>query len=79
MEEETPTLDLVLLEENFLKAIKVINNKSLEGIPLFSGKMDPNLIMEWIEGMENYFECDGVSNAEKVKMARSRLRDTTPT
>ena len=72
LEEETPIPDPILPEEPFLKAIKAINSKALEGIPLFSGKMDPDLIMEWIEGMENHFECDGVSDAQKVKVARSR-------
>ena len=55
LEEETPTLDPVLPEEPFLREIKAINSKALEGIPLFSGKMDLDLIMEWIEGMENHF------------------------
>ena len=77
LEEETTTLDPILLEDPFLKAIKEINSKALEGIPLFSGKMDLDLIMEWIEGMENHFECDGVSNAQMVKVKRSRLRGTT--
>ena len=30
--------------------------------------------MEWIEGLENHFECDGISDAQKVKVAKSRLR-----
>ena len=62
-----------------MKAIKAINIKALEGISLFSGKMDPDLIMERIEGMENQFECGGVFDAQKVKVARSRLRGTTLT
>ena len=70
LEEETLTPDPILPEETFLKAIKAINRKGLEGIPLFSGKPDPNLIMEWIEGMENHFECDGVSDAQKVKVEK---------
>ena len=73
MEEEAPTLDHVIPEAPFLKAIRAINSKALEGIPLFSEKMDPNLIMEWIEGMKNYFECNGVSDAQKVKVEKSRL------
>ena len=30
--------------------------------------------MEWIEGMENYFECEGVTEAPKVKVEKERLR-----
>jgi hypothetical protein len=79
LEEDAPTLEPIILEEPFMKALKTINSKALEGIPLFSGKMDLDLIMEWIEGMENHFECDGVSNAQKVKVEKSRLRGTALT
>ena len=77
LEEETPTLDPILPEEPFLKVIKAINSKDLESIPLFSGKMDLDLIMEWIEGMENHFECDSVSYAQQVKVEKSKLRGTS--
>ena len=46
----------------------------MEGTPLFSGKMYLDLIMEWIEGMENHFECYGTSNVQKFKVEKSRLR-----
>ena len=74
LEEDSRTLDFAILEGPFLKALKAINSKALEGIPLFSGKMDLDLIMDWIEGMENNFECDSVSDAQKVKVEKSRLR-----
>ncbi|GLJ19111.1 hypothetical protein SUGI_0343200 [Cryptomeria japonica] len=51
-----------------------MSGKSLEGVPLFSGKMEVESIMEWIEGMENHFECQGVTEAQKVKVAKSRMR-----
>lgn len=51
----------------------------LEEIPLFNGKIDPKVVMEWIEGMENYFECEGISEAQKVKVAKSRIRGSTLT
>lgn len=36
-----------LNEEPFLKAIKALEGKALEGIPLFNGKMDIDIVMEW--------------------------------
>ena len=36
--------------------------------------MDVELVMKWIEGMENHFECEGITEAQKVKGAKSRLR-----
>ena len=62
-----------------MKELKSLSGKRLEGIPLFSGKMEENLVMDWIEGMENHFECDGVTEAQKVKVSKSRLRGSTLT
>lgn len=73
-EDGTPELDPVLPEHPFLRAIKSLGGKSLEGVPCFSGKMERQVVMEWIEGLENHFECGGVSEAQKVKVAKSRLR-----
>ena len=55
LEEEAPTPNPIILEKYFLKTLKEINRKALEEITLFSGKMDLELIMEQIEGMENHF------------------------
>ena len=73
-EDVIPEPDPPIQEEPFLKAIKALSGKALEGVPVFAGKMDTELVMEWIEGMENHFDCEGVTEAEKVKVAKSRLR-----
>ncbi|GLJ27819.1 hypothetical protein SUGI_0545980 [Cryptomeria japonica] len=73
-EDDTPELDPIIPEEPFLRAIKALGGKSLERVPLFCGKMEPEVVMEWIEGLENHFECDEISEAQKVKVAKSRLR-----
>lgn len=41
IEDEVPEPDPILLEEPFLRALKDMGGKSLEGVPLFSGKMEP--------------------------------------
>lgn len=41
--------------------------------------MDFELVIEWIEGMENHFKSEGISKAQKVKFAKSRLRGKTLT
>lgn len=73
-EDIIPEPDPPLNEEPFLKAIKALVGKTLEQIPLFSGKMETETVMEWIEGMENHFDCECVIEAQKVKVAKSRLR-----
>lgn len=46
IEDEEPTPDLVLIEEPFSKALKAMSGKAPEGIPLFSGKMEVDLVMD---------------------------------
>lgn len=79
LEEEAPTLDLVLPEESFLKALKALSGKALEGLPLFSGQMDPDLVVDWIDNIENHFECDGIFEAQNVVVPKSILRSSALT
>lgn len=73
-EDYVPEPNPPLQEEPFPRVIKALGGKPLEGIPFFTGKMDSELIMEWIEGIENYFECVSISEAQKMKVSKSRLR-----
>lgn len=41
--------------------------------------METKVVLEWIEGLENHFECGGINEAQKVKVAKSRLRGETLT
>ncbi|GLJ08687.1 hypothetical protein SUGI_0093680 [Cryptomeria japonica] len=74
IEDEVPMPDPVIEKEPFLKALRAMSGKTLEGVALFSGKMDLDALIEWIEGLENHFECDRVTEAQKVKLEKSRLR-----
>ena len=51
-----------------------MSGKELEGTPLFSGNMELDLVIDWIEGMESHFECNGVTKAQKVRVDKSILR-----
>lgn len=79
VEDEVPELDPILQEEPFLRALKAIGGESLDAVLLFSGKMELELVIEWIEGLEKYFECENVAEAQKVKVAKSRLRGASVT
>ena len=41
--------------------------------------MDIELVMEWIEGIEDFFKCKGIKEAQKMKVAKARLRGPTLT
>ena len=47
-EDFVPELNPILQEEPFLKAIKYLGGKAFEGVPLFSGNMDIDAVMDWI-------------------------------
>jgi hypothetical protein len=79
LEEEAPTPDPILPEESFLKALKVLSGKALEGVQLFSGQMNPDLVMDYIDSIKNHFECDGTFEAQKFMVAKSALRGSTLT
>ena len=54
-EDVIPKYDPLLQEEPFLATNKASGRKYIEGIHLLSGKIDLELVMEWIEEMENHF------------------------
>ena len=62
-EDVVSSLDPLLNEEPFLKSIKALGGKYFEGVPLFSVNLDIDVVMDWIDGMENHFECEGVLEA----------------
>ena len=65
-EEEVPDDDEDEISENekpFFKALKVLGGKPTE-LPMFTGKMDAELVLEWIEALENDFECEKVSESQ---------------
>lgn len=49
--EEEAKPDPTLIEEPLLKALKAMSGKVIEVVPLINGKMEANLVMDWIEGM----------------------------
>lgn len=36
--------------------------------------MDVVIVLEWLESIENYFECEGTIEAQKVMFVKSRLK-----
>ena len=34
--------------------------------------MELEVVLDWIEGLENHFECDGIIEAQKVKFSKAK-------
>ena len=64
-EEEEEVLDDEEDEVSKTKRPFIKNSKALEGksneLPMFMGRMDVESVLEWIEALENFFECEKTS------------------
>lgn len=58
-------------EKPFFKALKALRGKPIE-LPMRMGKMDAELVLEWIEALESHFECEKISESQ-VRLAKSRF------
>ena len=41
---------------------------------LLHGNMDVEIVLEWLESIENYFECEGTIKALKVRFEKYKLK-----
>ncbi|XP_059063819.1 uncharacterized protein LOC131856278 [Cryptomeria japonica] len=79
-EDETPRKEEEAVptdQRPLLNALKSMERRTMDGkleLPIFSGKMDPNLVMDWIEALTSFFECEDILEHQRVKMARSKLK-----
>lgn len=64
---------------NALKSVARRTSYSKSDLPMFSGKMDPNLVMEWVDALEGFFECDEIPENHRVKIEKTKLKGATLT
>lgn len=41
---------------------------------VFVGKMEPDIVMEWIDSLDNFFESEEIPEHQRVKMAQSKMK-----
>ena len=59
----------------FIEALERIGKKDAKGdLPIFLGKMDVDAVVDWIEALNNHFECENIAEKDKVKIAKSKLK-----
>jgi hypothetical protein len=60
--------------DNLLKVMKgVTPNVNIE-FPMYSGKMDSEEVLGWVDALENYFEYEEVVDRKKVKISKKKLK-----
>ncbi|XP_059075302.1 uncharacterized protein LOC131875246 [Cryptomeria japonica] len=57
-----------------LKAVKSGDSKTRTNLPMYEGKMDDEILLDWFSALENYFDCEDVEDKYKVKIAMSRMK-----
>lgn len=74
-EEEVPREGLNKLEDQkcFLKYLDNLGGKTME-LPIFDGKINIETVIDGIEALENYFECEGITEEQKVKLENSKMK-----
>lgn len=59
----------------FIQALKIIGNdfsKAKMEIPTYSGKMNVEELVDWIDSLNNYFEYKEVAEENKVNFAKTK-------
>lgn len=65
-------------EAQFLEALERVGRRDQKsGIPMFCGKMNPEECMDWIEALENCFECDNIPENQRIKVEKHKMKGPT--
>ena len=61
-------------EERLLRVLSRENSKPTIEIVPYDGKLDTNVVLDWISDMEKFFEYENTLDNRKVKIAVTRLK-----
>ena len=60
-------------EEKLFKALTKIGKRPRFEVPTFSGKLNPEELINWINELE-YFEYEEIEDPDRVKFAKAKLK-----
>lgn len=61
-------------QKMFLDALKALNKDILDGLPIYSGSLNGEELLDWIEALNNHFEYKEVAEEKRVNMAKTNLK-----
>ena len=41
---------------------------------MFSGNLNPDKLIDWINELEEYFECEDIKDPDRVKYAKKKMK-----
>jgi len=61
-------------EVKLLKSVLLSNSKPKPELPTYDGSLSIDVVLDWISEMDNYFECEEISEDRRVKFAATKLK-----
>lgn len=61
-------------EARLLRVLSRANSKPVVEVVPYDGKLDTNVVLDWISEMEKFFEYENTPDNRKVKIAVTRLK-----
>ena len=61
-------------EERLLRVLSREHSKLVVEFVPYDGKLDSNVVLDWISDIEKFFEYENTPNNRKVKLAITRLK-----
>ena len=59
------------------KAIRNEDRRIRTDLLMFEGNMDDKELIDWFSAIENFFECDGIEEKDKVRITKFRSKGYT--
>lgn len=64
-------------QKMFLDALKLVNRDNVESLPIYSGSLNGEDVLEWIEALNNHFENKEVLEEKRVSLEKSILKGSS--
>ena len=61
-------------EEKLFKALTKFGKRPMFKVPTFSGKINLEELIDWINELEEYFEYEEIEDPDRVKFVKAKLK-----
>ena len=62
------------VEERIFRAISNLGKKPKFDVGMFSGNLNPDELINWINELEEYFEYEDIKDLDRVKYAKKKMK-----
>ena len=62
------------VEEKLFRAISNLGKRPKFDLGMFSGNLNPNKLIDWINELEDYFEYEDIKDLDRVRYAKTKMK-----